>query len=99
MTSSHAPARASGQRAAGAGGRPSLLPRGPGRCVGKPVLTGAADAFGSLGHNLIVCVSVTKGLLTEGANLLNASFEVGWRRLEAEGLSDKLNLWVGRRAP
>lgn len=37
-----------------------------------------------LGHNLIVCVSVVKGLLTEGANLLSASFEVGWRRLEAE---------------
>ena len=72
MICSHAPARASGQRAAGPGGGPSLLRRGPGRCVSKPVLTGAADAFDLLGHTLIVCVSVIKGLLTEGANRMEA---------------------------
>lgn len=51
---------ASGQRAAGAGRTAfaSLLPVVQDSCVGKPVLTGAADAFGLLGPNLIVCVSV-----------------------------------------
>ena len=98
MISSHAPATASGRLAAGPGGWPSLL-RVPGRCVSKPVFTGAAEVFGLLALNLIICVSVINGLLTEGANLLNASFEVGWRRSEAEGLSDKLNLQAGRRAP
>ena len=79
-------------------GWPSLL-HVPGRCVRKPVFTGATEVFGLLALNLIICVSVIKGLLTEGANLLNASFEVGWRRSEAEALSDKLSLRAGRQVP
>ena len=66
-------------------------------CVSKPAFTGATEVFGLLALNSTICVSVIKGLLTEGANL--ASSEVGWRRWEAEGLSDKLNLRAGRQAP